>query len=247
MPSINSPGHEVPEKTLVVVPQPHITNQEIEELLVPLTSLKKREWFNSHFYYCLPLAIGNIYGYIVKSERDITIHWDGTESVSGLVISQDMAGARRQRFDNHFGSGILTVQNLWHYRTPPGVNLMTITPPNFPQHGLMHMTAVIETDNLSRDFTFNLKVTKPNIYITIKAGDPIGAFIPIPRYFADKFEVKFANELYSPEQIQEEIDQGNEFSRQRNNEDKEMPHMAGRKYFRGEDAWGKKFPDHQKK
>jgi hypothetical protein len=237
----------VPTQTLVVVPQPGIDKEDINKLLIPLTEIKKRDWFTSHFYYCLPLSIGNIYGFIVKAERDITVHWNGEESIHGLVINQKHEDSRCQRFDGHFGSGILTIQNLWHYRTPPGVNLMTITPPNFPQHGLMHMTGVIETDNLSRDFTFNLKVTKPNIYVTIKAGDPIGAFIPIPRYFADRFTIKYADELFTPEEIDLEYKTGAELARQRQQEDILKPHAAGRKYFKGTDAWDNPFPDHQKK
>lgn len=245
--SINQPGTELPDKTLLVIPQKGILKEEIDKLLVPLTSIKKREWFTSHFYYCLPLAIGNIYGFIVKAERDVTIYWNGEESIHGLTVSQNLDERRCQLFDGHFGSGILTVQNNWHYRTPPGVNLMTISPPNFVQHGLVHMTAVIETDNLRRDFTFNLKVTKPNTYITIKAGDPIGAFIPIPRHFADEFSVVHAEDYLTPEQIQAELDTGVEFSRQRQGEDTLKPHAAGRKYFKGVDAWGNKFKDHQKK
>lgn len=246
-PSINSPGNEVPEKTLVIVPRPNISREDVDRLLVPLTTLKQRDWFTSHFYYCLPLTIGNVYGFIVKAERDVTVYWDGNETIHGLTVNQNHSEMKCQMFDGHFGSGILTVQNLWHYRTPPGINLMTITPPNFPQHGLMHMTAVIETDNLGRDFTFNMKVTKPNTYVTIKAGDPIGAFIPIPRYFADHFDIKYADDIYTTETIALEHESGKEFARQRQQEDMTKPHAAGRKYFKGVDAWGNKFKDHQKK
>lgn len=246
IPYINQPGNEIPDNTLLVVPQPGVTREEIDNLLIPLNLSKKRDWFNSHFYYCLPLTIGNTYGFIVKAERDVTFYWDGDVSVRGLTIQQNQEEKRCQIFSNHFGSGIFTVQNNWHYRTPPGINLMTITPPNFPQHGLMHMTGVIETDNLRRDFTFNLKVTRPNTYITIKAGDPIGAFIPIPRYFADKFSIVHAQDYLTPDQIGAEIEVGREFSRQRNGEDLKKPHQSGRRYFKGEDAWGNKFSDHQK-
>lgn len=244
---INKEDNLVPEKTLLVVPNSGVSREDIDNLLIPLNFIKKRDWFTSHFYYCLPLTIGNMYGFIVKAERDVTIYWNGDESIQGLTVQQKHEERRCQTFDGHFGSGILTVQNNWHYRTPPGVNLMTITPPNFPQHGLMHMTGVIETDNLSRDFTFNLKVTKPNIYVTIKAGDPIGAFIPIPRYFADRFTIKYADELFTPEEIDLEYKAGAELARQRQQEDILKPHAAGRKYFKGTDAWDNPFPDHQKK
>ena len=53
--------------------------------------------------------------------------------------------------------GVVTIQNRFTFRTPPDVNLMTINPPNYWIDGIQHMTGVIETDNLRRDFTFNLK------------------------------------------------------------------------------------------
>lgn len=243
---INEPGKEIPDKTVLIIPNRGISNQEVASLMTPLTTEKKRDWFTPHFYYCLPLAIGNRYGFIVRAQRDFTAYWNGKEDPSGVTITDTPTERRLQFYDGHFGSGIITVQNVWHFRTPPGVNLMTISPPNFPQHGLMHMTGVIETDNLRRDFTFNLKITKPNITISIKAGDPIGAFIPIPRYYADAFSLKYADELYTEQEINLEHASGDEFARQRSTEDKEKAHAAGRKYFQGEDAYGNKFPDHQR-
>ena len=243
---INKNDKVIPEKTLLVIPNKGITNEEVGSLLTSLSSMRKRDWFTDHFYYCLPLAVGNRYGFIVKAQRDFTAYWDGTESPAGVTITSASTDRYLQNYDVHFGSGIITVQNFWHFRTPPGVNLMTINPPNFPQHGLMHMTGVIETDNLRRDFTFNLKITKPGVYINIKAGDPVGAFIPVPRYFADGFSVKYANELYSDDEIELEHITGDEFARQRRTEDLKKTHQAGKRYLKGEDAWGEKFPDHQK-
>jgi hypothetical protein len=110
----------------------------------------------------------------------------------------------------------------------------------------MHMTGVVETDNLRRDFTFNLRITEPHVYVTVKAGDPIGAFIPIPRWYADQFSITYANQLYSEDEIELEHLSGDEFAKQRSGEDKNKPRQAGRLYFKGEDAWGNKFPNHQK-
>ena len=38
---------------------------------------KTREWFDANFYRCLPLTIGNQYGFIIKSEFDFSFIWDG--------------------------------------------------------------------------------------------------------------------------------------------------------------------------
>lgn len=243
---INSPENPIPEKTLLVIPNRGIRNEEIDELLIPMTDMKQRDWFNPHFYYCLPLAVGNRYGFMVKAQYDFTVFWTGGSDPGDLTVETAPGERPLQLVSSHFGEGTVTIQNFWHFRTPPGVNLMTITPPNIPQHGLLHMTGVIETDNLRRDFTFNLKVTKPNIHVKVKAGDPIGAFIPLPRYYADQFSVAYANELFTEDEIELEHLTGDEFAKQRGGEDVEKPRQAGRKYFQGEDAWGNKFPDHQK-
>ena len=243
---INKDDRLIPDKTLLVIPNRGIEREEVLKLLEPLSGNKKRDWFNPHFYYCLPLTIGNQYGFIVRAQRDFTIYWNGGPNPEDVTIQETMSERPLQIYDGHFGEGVVTVQNFWHYRTAPGVNLMTITPPNFPQHGLMHMTGVIETDNLRRDFTFNFRITKPHIYIQIKAGDPIGAFIPVPRWYCDQFDIKFADELFTPEEIELEHKSGDDFGRLRAGEDRQKPRAAGRLYFKGVDAYGNEFPDHQK-
>ena len=130
-PSINSEGFEVPDKTLVVVPNLGIQKEQISPLLESLDGNFKRDWFTDHFYYCLPLNIGNQYGFIVKAEVDFSVYWTGDVSPHGVTVESGSAQPTVQKYDGHFGSGIVTVQNSWHYRTPPGVNLMTISPPNF--------------------------------------------------------------------------------------------------------------------
>jgi hypothetical protein len=109
------------------------------------------------------------------------------------------------------------------------------------------MTGVIETDQIRRDFTFNLKVTVPNIKITIKKGDPVGAFIPIPRYFVDNFEVGLVGDLFDEQLHINEIEEMNILSIERMGKDKEKPHQSGRRYFNGIHTDSNKYPDHQKR
>lgn len=109
------------------------------------------------------------------------------------------------------------------------------------------MTAVIETDNLRRDFTFNLKLTDPGRKVEVKKGDWIGCFLPYPRHYVDPFEIVDGCTLFDPEQIEEERRQGTEFGRLRTTEDIDNPHQNGRLYFNGVDASGCPFSDHQKR
>lgn len=253
---INDPGYEVPENTIVVVgsnsfhpnnPNPHDFYKNIIE---PLAGSPKRDWFNHHFYYCLPINIGNQYGFAVKSLWDFDATWDGSsendKDITINMISEDY-DAGKQYIGSGFSEGVLTIQNPFHFKTPPGVNLMTIQPPNYGIPGTYAMTGVIESDNLRRDFTFNLKLTDPNRTISVRKGDWLGAFIPIPRYFVDSFTIKPATECFSDDVIINEIKDGEELSRQRNNDDLEKPHQSGRKYFNGQHAYGCPYPDHQKR
>lgn len=244
---INEDNNLVPDKTIVIVPHSKENGSAYLETVESLKNVPKRDWFTSHFYYCLPLNIGNQYGFIIKSLYDFTLVWTGKTDRESLHILIDEETNSKQSLVSQFGSGILTIQNDFIIRTPPGINIVTIQPPNMFIPGTCAMTGVIETDNLRRDFTFNLKVTIPNYKVVIKKGDALGAFIPIHRGFVDGFEVKYFDSIFSEETIDKELMDGVELGRQRINEDRNRPHESGRKYFNGEHANGEKYKDHQKR
>jgi hypothetical protein len=207
---------------------------------------KKRDWFTPHFYKCLPLSIGNQYGFIIKSEFDFSFIWDGSDSPDGISFFPNMLNKeledKHPNIESHFGHGIITISTPFWLRTPPGVNLMTINPPNYVIPNITAMTGVVETDNLRRNFSFNLKIQIPNIEVKISAGSALAAFIPIPRYYADKFELKYAEDIFSEELIDEEIQAYSDTMISRFELETEK---AGRHYLLGKDIYENKFPDHQ--
>jgi hypothetical protein len=248
---INQPGHEVPENKILLIPFPN-RDEQIErhkEVLVSLKGNTQREWFNPHFYYCLPIVIGNQYGFAVKSYHTFDAVWDGSKynpsDISVTIYNDD--NSDMQTVQGGFSEGVLTIQNKFHLKTPPGVNLMTIQPPNFYIPGLVAMTGVVETDNVRRDFSLNFKMTDPGRVVRVNKGDVIGAFMPIPRNFVENFELDDVHKYFSKELILNEQDDETELSRQRDNEDREKPHFSGRKYFKGEHAFGDKYINHQKR
>ncbi len=249
---INDPGFEVPDNKILIIPFSDRDEQydRYPEVVESLKGNIKRHWFNSHFYYCLPLNIGNQYGFIIKAAYDFDATWDGSTGNSNDIhinIYEPEDSLSMQQIHPGFGEGILTIQNNFQFKTPPGINLMTIAAPNFFTPGMQAMTAVIEADQIRRDFSFNLKLTDPGLVVSFKKGDPLAAFIPIPRYFVEEFELDTANKYFSEELIKNEQNDANELGRQRVQEDREKPHYSGRKYFNGIHAFGQKFKDHQKK
>lgn len=243
---INDKQNLVPDNVIAIVTQGDKFRDSVNEIVEPLIGNKKRDWFNSHFYYCLPLIIGNQYGFIIRSYYTWTALWNGKEDNEAITIDiENPDPDQHQLVSSHFGSGIVTIQNRFHFRTAPGINLMTMNPPNFILEDIQNLTGVIESDNLRRDFTFNLKITTPDKLIKIHKGQPIAAILPIPRYFVENFRLKIDNELFSEETIKYERIMGSKFSFERQGPDTKKPHGAGRRYWKGEDADGVKFNDHQ--
>jgi hypothetical protein len=244
-------GINVPDKKIAVFSEPWNGLKNFDRIDNILTkSSKKRNWFSPNFYRCLPLTIGNQYGFVLKSEFDFGFIWNGEESTDSINFyfneSEESLLNKYPRIESHFGHGIITVSPPFWLRTPPGVNLMTINPPNYVVPNITVMTGVVETDNLRRDFTFNLKIQIPNIEVFIPAGTPLAAFIPIPRYYSDSFEIVSAETIFDSETIDEEIQSNLDTKIYREEVEKTLKNNVGRLYMKGEDIYGNKFPDHQK-
>ena len=100
-------GNNVPDKTIAVFGDPpwHFNNKERLYNIVD-KSPKKRDWFTPHFYRCLPLTIGNQYGFIIKSEFDFSFIWDGGSSTDSVKLffneTEKELDKKHPRIDSHF-------------------------------------------------------------------------------------------------------------------------------------------------
>lgn len=243
----------VPDSNIVAIS--YIPEWEKKEYLdmvfMSLKNHSKRDWFVDHAYHCLPLTIGNQYGFVVKSLWDFEAVWNGGNTKEDIYVeikNEEEEYARLaplQSVQSHFGMGVITVQTAFTLRTPPNINLMTMNPPNSFVDGLYHMTGVIETDNLRRDFTFNLRITRQDFVIKVKKGDYIGCVIPYPRHFIDQYKLVAATDLYEKELIEEEQKCMADFGHERSNIDIHKKGKNGKRYWRGMDIYDNKFPDHQ--
>ena len=248
-PMINDGVHNVPDKTIAVIINDFaqgFTYDRVPNVIKPCP--RKREWFTPNFYRCLPLTIGNQYGFYIMSEYAFSVTWNGGDEPKDITL--EVEGETKNLYPEiltHFGSGVVTVGPPFTLRTPPGVNLMTINPPNVLIPNVTVMTGVVETDNLRRTFTFNLKIQIPNIKVHFPAGVPFAGFIPIPRYFADQFELKDATEIFPQDVILEEQKATTDAIQHRFDVEYKSPKGVGRHYLNGRDVYGNKFQDHQTK
>jgi hypothetical protein len=248
VPEKNLPDQvEVPDNTLLMV----TLREEFDQytsLVEPLQGEKERDWFVPQAYFCLPLIMGNQHGFIVKSLYDFWVTWKGGDSRADVVIRKNIEDQKLfdvQLITSHFGMSTFTIGNRWTFRTPKGINLMVVPPPNFHIDGIGHLTAVIETDNLRRDFTFNLRVTRKNEEIFIPKGSPIGCVLPYPRHFIDHFQTQLASDVLDPEVVENERLTMRYHAMERGQYDVKNKHGVGRRYTIGEDVYGNKFSDHQ--
>jgi hypothetical protein len=242
----------VPDKTIVffpIIPEKGLKKFNLKDInlfLKPLNTDHKRDWFTPHFYKCLPLSIGNMQGFIFSLPYTITVFWNGGDSMEDIDIKyyDDFNKYKNYNFihpSSEFGSGILTFHFPLTLKTPPGINLMTIAPPNFPLPGLSPMTGVVESDNIRFTFTLNLKIDLPNTFITIKPDYPLIGMIPIPRYFCDSFELKNAYDVFDSNIIKEEIDVIEEHTQKRSKNRTNYDRL----YYTGKDIRQNKFKEHQ--
>jgi hypothetical protein len=238
----------VPINTLLTISLNDSVKDLPQKLIQPLKGMKKRDWFVDHAYFCLPLSMMNQHGFIVKSHYDFSVYWNGSIGTDGVIVKHWGSEKEQveQRINSHFGMGTFTIQNPWTFRTPKGVNLMIMNPPNFFIDGIIHMSAIVETDQLRRDFTFNLKITRPNEWILIKRGTPIGYVLPYPRYFIDEYELKHDEEILSKEDLENERQTSLLHGRERKEIDTKYAGAVGLRYMLGEDIYGNKFENHQR-
>lgn len=245
----------VPDKTIAIfplIPEEGILEFDMnyDSFLKPLNLDHKRDWFDANFYRCLPLSIGNMQGFSFSLPFSFEVLWNGGKRPEDLSISveedeiKDYLGKNFVSLSSHFGHGILTVSLPIQLKTPPGVNLMTISPPNFPLSGLSPMTGVVEADNLRFTFTINVKVDVPNARIKIKKDYPIMGIIPIPRYFCDSFKLINADSIFDKNIVEEEMQIVFKHSQARTLTNKNNTGADGL-YYSGMDIDGNVFKDHQ--
>jgi len=249
-------GPVVPDKTIAffgIKPNEGVKEfnvKDIDLFLNPLNTNHKRDWFTSHFYKCLPLSIGNMQGFVFSLPYEINLAWNGGNKPEDLLIqmNEDVNAYEGVNFIypvSEFGHGILTIHFPLTLKTPPGVNLMTIAPPNFLLPGLTPMTGVVESDNIRFSFTLNIKIDFPNLQYRILKNTPLMCIIPIPRYFCDSFELKNAYDLFDKDIVDEEIMVVQEHGKKRDFDNLKSNYVTDKIYYNGKDVCGNNFKDHQ--
>ena len=121
---INDDNFLVPEKTLAFYATKD-TRHNLSDVIESLVGHPNRDWFSiTAFSFCLPLTIANQYGFVVKSNWDAEIFWDGNIENPPEIKSEGWQNHESiQPLLGDFANGIITLENKFIVRTPRDTNL----------------------------------------------------------------------------------------------------------------------------
>jgi len=144
-----------------------------------------RQWMdktNEKFAYkCLPLAIANSMGWVMRSPIGFTATYSEGNLPNSISIQLD-EDSKSEHYQNyvhsHFGEAVLTFQIPYLFKTSPNIQLLVTGPTNEFKDGITPLSGLVETDWASFTFTMNWKFTRENHSVRFNRGDVICTIIP---------------------------------------------------------------------
>ena len=147
-------------------------------LIEPLSVVRK--WMDDtpdkHAYHCFPVTLANTVGWSISAKSDIKFIWDGTNDTTSdhvkILEGEHLAYTGRGQSSVSFNTNLIIT-------TKKDLSFLTVNPPNYFYEDFEVMSSVISTSFYPHPIPIAIKVKTPNKEITIKAGEPIAALIPI--------------------------------------------------------------------
>lgn len=139
-----------------------------------------RQWMDDsvekHAYMCFPLTVTNRLGWGISFPEDIVFIWDGIDDTRPdhvkILKGEQYANPKRCNATVSFETGLL-------FRTDEQTTMLTMPVPNQFIRGTQCFTTLISTSFYKPELPIAWKITEPNIEITIPAGTPVAAVLPI--------------------------------------------------------------------
>lgn len=129
-----------------------------------------------HAYRCFPVTLANTIGWFLSAPEDISFVWDGTIDQSGQSIK--ILSGEKYCYSGR-GQGTLSFYTGLIFESEQEISLLSFTPPNYFNPDFTVVSSLISTSFYRNDLPLAIRALQPNKTITIKAGDPIAAILPI--------------------------------------------------------------------
>jgi hypothetical protein len=154
-----------------------------------------RDWMEEtpgrQAYHCFPMSLANQLGWGISFKKDISfiLHNDFDNISYGkmeVISGQEYVSTDRQ-------NGVLAFKTGLALRTNKDFSLLVYQPPNVFINGCDFVSVILSTSFIKDEFQPGLRVNTFNKKITIKAGTPIAAILPIDLSNLDQSEVRVSN------------------------------------------------------
>jgi hypothetical protein len=129
-----------------------------------------------HAYMCFPITLTNRLGWGISFPEDISFIWDGIDDTTDkhvtILKGEQYASPQRGSATVSFHTGLI-------FKTDENTTMLTMPVPNQFIAGTQCFTTLISTSFFKPDLPIAWKVTEANKVITIPAGTPVAAVLPI--------------------------------------------------------------------
>lgn len=139
-----------------------------------------RDWMDEtgerHAYMCFPLSVTNKLGWGISFPEDLSFVWDGITDTSAdhiqILKGHDYLYTGRGNATISFKTGLI-------FKTDELTTTLSMPVPNIFVRGAQCYTTLISTSFFLAEFPLAWRLTEPNVEITIPAGQPVAAVLPI--------------------------------------------------------------------
>lgn len=140
----------------------------------------KRDWMDKtvdrHAYNCFPVSLANQLGWGVSYPEDISFIWDGISDNSPdhvkIISGEKYCHTSRSNATISFRTGLT-------FKTDVSTTMLIMPVPNQFIDGVQTFTTLLTTSFFSGDIPVVWRLTSPGKLITIPAGTPVAAIMPI--------------------------------------------------------------------
>lgn len=150
----------------------------------------RRDWmdltFDRHAYQCFPISLSNRLGWGISFPEDISFIWNGINDSRPdhvtILKGHNYVHSSRGNRTISFNTGL-------YFESKKNLSLLTMPVPNQFIDGATCMTTVLSTSVLENELPIAWIITRPNVEITIPAGTPVAAILPLSISDIQKNEV----------------------------------------------------------
>jgi len=171
----------------------------VDKLIRP--ARPKREWMDrtpeNYAYRCIPMTAANTMGWEILNPVDCEFRWNGLTPHSQLFVYRE----REIRYGpkSHFGTGVVTWDLPFLFKTPPEYGLVVTGPANHDRPHITPLDGFIRTDWLPFPFTMNWRITTPDVTLRFEEGEPIARIFPYPLALLDEMQIEVKDLSSDPE------------------------------------------------